>query len=113
MQFAFANLLAKAFIFMGKCAVTSLNVYSCYCIMKFITKDLEEVSSIVGPLFVVGIFTFITTSIFLGMFDETVIAMLTCLSIDMELHDGTPKFGPPTFHDAAGKMTTAEEARVQ
>lgn len=99
MQFAWAIFLAKVFIFLGKCAVVSLNVYSCFCIMKFVTKDLEEVSSIMGPLFVVGVFTYITVSIFLGMFDEAVMAMMTCLSIDMDLHEGEIKFGPPTFHD--------------
>ena len=24
---------------------------------------------------------------------------MTCLAIDSYLHDGTPKYGPPTFHD--------------
>jgi hypothetical protein len=24
---------------------------------------------------------------------------MTCLAIDSDLHDGTPKYGPPTFHD--------------
>lgn len=120
LSFYWANFLAKVFIFLGKLGVTALNVYSCYMIMKFITEDLEEISSVVGPLFVVGCFTYITVTIFLGMFDEAVMAMLTCLSIDMDLHDGNPKYGPPTFHDATDKMKdsgnwkgqkTAEAAR--
>ena len=104
MQFAWANFLANMFIFLGKVGVTALNCYSCFCIMKFITKDLDEIDSIAGPLAIVGMFTYITASIFLGMFDETVMAMLTMLAIDMDLHDGEPKYGPPTFHDHAGKL---------
>jgi hypothetical protein len=35
----------------------------------------------------------------LSLFDEAVVALLTCHAIDSDLH-GTPKYGPPTFHDA-------------
>ena len=24
---------------------------------------------------------------------------MNCYAIDSDLHDGTPKYGPPTFHD--------------
>jgi hypothetical protein len=35
----------------------------------------------------------------LSLFDEAVVALMTCHAIDSDLHDGTPKYGPPTFHD--------------
>jgi len=104
LKFSFANMLAKVFIFLGKAAVTVGNIFSCYFIMKNITKDTEEVSSLAGPLLVVGIVTYMTASIFLGLFDTAVMAMMTCLAIDMDLHDGEPHFGPPTFHDACSKI---------
>jgi hypothetical protein len=66
--------------------------------MKYITKDLEEIKSVASSLIFVGIFTFITASIFLSVFDETVTALLTCLCVDTDLN-GSPKFGPPTFYD--------------
>ena len=47
---------------------------------------------------IVGVFTYITVSIFLSLFDEAVVALVTCHAIDTDLH-GTPKYGPPTFHD--------------
>lgn len=102
LAFAWAKFLAEAFIFTGKLAVVLINCGSCYFIMKFVTKDFvgdEAVSSAAAPLVVVGLVTFIATTIFLGLFDETVLSLLTCLSIDTDLN-GEPKYGPPTFHDA-------------
>jgi hypothetical protein len=26
-------------------------------------------------------------------------SMMTCLAVDMDLHNGEPEKGPPTFHD--------------
>ena len=87
------------FIFIGKIAVVVINLISCFAIMKYVTKDLDEISSPVAPLAVVGLITYITASIFLSLFDEAVLALMTCLAIDMDLN-GVPKHGPPTFHDA-------------
>jgi hypothetical protein len=104
LKFSFANLIAKVFILLGKVALTVGNICSLLFIMKNITNDTEEVSSIIGPVVVVGIVTFLTASIFLGMFDTAVMALMTCLAVDMDLHDGQPKFGPPTFHDNYEKI---------
>ena len=49
-------------------------------------------------MFVVALTTFMLVSVFLGMFDEAVLAMLTCVSIDMDLHGGDNIWGPPTLH---------------
>jgi len=98
LEFGFANFLASAFIFLGKVGLVVLNCFSCYMIMKHITKDIEEISSPAGPLAVVGVVTYISASIFLGIFDETVMALMTCLAIDTDLNIH-PKFGPSTFHD--------------
>jgi len=68
-------------------------------IMTHVTKDTEEISSYLGPFAVVGAFTFFTASIFLGLFDTSVTALLTCLSIDMDCNGDSPAFGPPTLHD--------------
>jgi hypothetical protein len=66
--------------------------------------DLEEVSSIAAPMMLVGAMTFMTASIFLGLFDTAVLCLMTCLAIDMDMNGGNPKFGPPTFHDSVGKI---------
>jgi hypothetical protein len=99
LKFGWANFLANMFIWIGKIAIVVLNVFSCYSIMKFVTKDLEEISSPVTPLAVVGAITYVSASIFLGLFDEAALALMTCLAVDMDLN-GEPKWGPPTFHDS-------------
>jgi hypothetical protein len=48
----------------------------------------------------VAVVTYLTANMFLGLFDEVVLALVTCLCIDLDLHDGEAKFGPPTFHDS-------------
>lgn len=103
MKFAWANFLASAFIFIGKIGLVALNTFCAYSIMKHVTKDLDEISSPVAPLVIVALATYISSSIFLGMFDETVHAMMTCLAIDIDLN-GYPKYGPPTFHDSLSKV---------
>ena len=103
-KFAFANLIAKIFIFLGKMAITAVNCYSLLMIMRYITKDTEEISSPLGPIVAVGIFTYFTASIFLSLFDITVMALLTCLAIDMDMNGGEPAKGPSTFHDCVKKV---------
>jgi hypothetical protein len=51
----------------------------------------------------VGLITYMTASVFLGLFDTAVMALLTSLAIDID-NNGKPKFGPPTFHDKTNKM---------
>lgn len=61
----------------------------------------------------IGAVTFMTASIFLGLFDTAVMALMTCLAIDMDMNDGAPKFGPPTFHDSVGKIDTENRKKVE
>lgn len=99
-SFMFANYLANIFVFLGKIGLTCLNVFCCYMIMKYGTKDLDEVSSPWAPLMMVALTTYVTVNIFLGLFDESVMAMMTCLCADKDLNGGgDPTWGPPTFHD--------------
>lgn len=105
LKFSFANFIAKIFTLLGKVAITVGNCFSLFFIMKNITADTEEVSSLYGPMVVVALVTFFTASIFLGLFDTAVMAMMTCLAVDMDLHNGTPEFGPPTFHEKTEKVS--------
>lgn len=107
LKFSFANMIAKIFILLGKVAIVAINMFSLYEIMGY-RDDLEEVSSLLAPMLLVGVVSFMTASIFLGLFDTAVMALMTCLAIDMDMNDGTPKFGPPTFHDRTGKIETKE-----
>ena len=92
LKFSFANYLAVVFTFLGKIAIVVVNCFSCYGIMKKITQP--DVSSYLGPIIIVGLITFMTASVFLGLFDVSVIAILTCYAVDMDLNNGEAKFGP-------------------
>lgn len=103
-------MLAKVFMFMGKVAITGGNMASCYYVMKHCGNldptGENHVNFIFWPIIFIGVVTYLTASIFLGMFDTAVLSLLTCLAIDME-NNGTPKFGPPTFHEKRDKIEAA------
>lgn len=114
MKFAFANSIAKLFIFIGKIGIVVANCFSLYFLMMY-RMDLEEVSNKWGPIIVVGIVTYFAASLFLTLFEETIMALLTCLCVDLDANNGEPMFGPATFHEnelpkVEGKKTDAEEA---
>lgn len=104
LKFSFANFIAKIFILLGKIAITAGNTISFYFMLKLVTK--EEVGSIIAPAVVVGAVSFITASLFLALFDTAVMALMTCLAVDLDLHDGQPAFGPPTFHDGISNINS-------
>lgn len=107
LKFAFANIIAKVFIFIGKVGVVFANLVTLYFLMKQ-RGDLEEVNSIAGPFLVVGIVTFLAASLFLSLFEEAVMALLTCLCVDLDANGGEPVFGPATFHDNYVKKANEE-----
>lgn len=112
LKFTFANMIAKAFIFLGKVGITVGNCLSLLFIMEHITHDMDQINSIWGPVLIVGSISFITASLFLAMFDTTVMAMMTSLAVDMDLHGDTPRFGPPTFHTVLENVNSSKDNRV-
>ena len=102
---ATATYLAKVFIFIGKVAIVVGNVF----IFKLVlvqsstlgTGEIDKISSTTGPMVVVAVITYIFVSMFIGMFDETVNAMLTCVAIDTKAN-GEPIYGPETFNNCVG-----------
>ena len=103
-KFTFANTIAKMFVALGKVAIVLSNMYLTYNVMNY-TGSIDQVSSVLGPLVVVGIVTFGAASIFLSLLDEAVMGMMTSLAIDMDMNDGYHKYGPATFHEALGKVS--------
>jgi choline transporter-like protein 2/4/5 len=112
LEFAWANFIASIFILLGKVGITILNCFFCYMIMKHVTKDLDEITSTAGPLAVVALVSYAAANIFLGLFDEAVLAMLVCLCVDKELNDGVALKGPPTFHDSFSKGEASNNKKV-
>jgi len=89
---------------MGILTITAANTGIGYLFMMFVIKDGTEVSNIIPPLIVFAVISFIIAIIFLGQFDEAVLATLVCFAIDSDLHDGEPKFGPKSYHEKLGKI---------
>lgn len=112
LKFSWANLLASLFVMLGKIGIVVLNCFSLYMIMKYVTKDLEEISSLAGPFLIVAIITYLAANVILGLFDEIVLALMTCLAIDSDLN-GNPNFGPPTFHDAVLNIYQGKNNQIQ
>lgn len=61
------------------------------------------VASILAYVMLLAI-TFLVIEIFLGLFDEAVVSTLHCMACDMELNDGRPKYGPPSFHEKMNEI---------
>lgn len=119
----FATFLAKIFIFIGKVAIIVGNVVLFKLVLEQVTK--EDVKSPYGPMIVVAVITYLFVNMFIGMFDESVNAMLTCVAIDTNVN-GEPIYGPETFNNklqtengqmslkksSKRKNTAAEEAKL-
>ena len=66
--------------------------------------------SIWGPVAVSVLLTYMISSLFLGIFENAVLALMTCLSVDMDLNgDGEAKWGPRTFHEKIENMKKANQ----
>lgn len=89
-KFYFAQQIAGMFIFMGVITVTCCNTLTGYVIAQYIIKDTANATSVVPALICFGIVSFICAVVFLGTFDEAVLATLMCFAVDLDLHDGTP-----------------------
>lgn len=66
--------------------------------MKF-TGELSNVNIKWVPIIVVGLFTYLAASMFLALYEETIMSLMTCVCYDMDANGGEPTFGPATFHD--------------
>lgn len=98
-KFIFALKIAGLFIFMGILTITCANAGVGYVLSTYLIKDAATTTSIIPSLISFAIVSFIVAIVFLGQFDEAVMATLVCFAVDSDLHDGVPKFGPKSYHD--------------
>jgi len=104
LEFVWANTLASAFVLLSKVFIVVINI-CCLKLAMDARGDTEEVKSVGGPYIVCAIASYFTANLFLGMMDETVVALLTSLCIDRGVNgEGNEQYGPPTFHDSIEKM---------
>ena len=90
MEFLFANSLATMLVFFGKLMITCLNCLTGWGIIVLTHRNSNQEPGLFGPLLVIGVFTFIASTIFLSTFDDATNATIHCLAVDMELNDGVP-----------------------
>ena len=98
-KFIFALKIAGLFVFMGIVTITCVNTGIGYCFAMYLIKDGKELSNILPSLITFAVVSFIEAIMFLGHFHEAVLATLVCFGIDVDLHDGEPKFGPKDYHE--------------
>lgn len=97
-KFVFAIQIAGMFVFMGVITITCVNTGLGYVLASYVIKDAADATSIVPSLVAFALCSLIVAGVFLGTFDEAVLATLVCFAVDADLHDGQPKFGPPSYH---------------
>lgn len=105
----FGNYLAFVFILLGKIGITVFNVFLAWLFMKHVSKSAEAVSNPYTPLIFVGLVTFFIVSVFLGLFDESVMAMMTSVCADMDINGGEAKWGPATLHEVLDALQDPED----
>ena len=112
-RYTFAQLIAWLFISLGKVMICLVNCATYYFLIKYAFETDDSVHNIWGPIIIIAICTFITTQMFLGMFDEATLATLMSLAVDLDLNsdrnDNKPKYGPPSFHKKMAKIFEFKE----
>ena len=84
-SFMFTLGIGTVFNFLGKLSVCVGNVVVGYCILKFWPEIYNEINSPIGPLAIVFLFTFVVTTLFMGMYTTTATALLHCLFADVDM----------------------------
>jgi len=96
-KFIFALKLASLFVFMGIITITCCNTAVGYVLTIYAIKDGKDVSNIVPSLIIFAVISFIEAILFLGHFDDAVMATLICFGVDVDLN-GQPICGPADYH---------------
>jgi len=100
--FAFSMFLAKAFMFVGKIGVAITNCAMFYVSVVYVTKeydnDFDDLPTILAPMAICLIASYHSAHIFLNLFDDAVLAMMTSYAVDLDINKGRAKWGPASFH---------------
>jgi len=86
------------FVGVGILAVTCLNTGLTWLFFKYAFAEADDYN-LVACISAFATISLITVVIFLGLFDEVVLAMCMCWAIDIDLHGDVTKYGPPTFNE--------------
>lgn len=93
-SFSAAKFFATSLIFLGKLAITILNVFTFFLLANAM---LGESNNKNAPATVLGLITWFTTEIWLSVFDKAILGIMTSLAVDTDVNQGEPCRGPDTF----------------
>lgn len=97
LKFYFASYVASGFILLGMIGVVAGNCGLCWIMMSLVFKTDHLMTSVWGPIATIGVVTFVVVAIFLGSFDDAVLATLMSMAVDIELNKEV-KGGSKSFH---------------
>jgi hypothetical protein len=97
-EFAWVLFLTKCVIFLGKVGCVALNIFILDAVLKPMMIG-NKTTSMIGPSIIVGLISWVISSIFMGMYETAADTMITCYAIDYEMHNKEPLFGPVTFQE--------------
>lgn len=83
--FGSSAFFASTLIFLGKAAITVLNVFTCWFLVPAMLGDSANRDA---PCIVVGILTWFTCEIWLTIFDQSVLGMMMSLAVDTDVNGG-------------------------
>jgi hypothetical protein len=96
-KFYFASYVASGFIILGIVGVVAANCGFCWLLMSVAFKTDVHMTSVWGPIATIGFVTFVVVCVFLGSFDDAVLATLMSLAVDIELNHEV-KHGSKSMH---------------
>jgi hypothetical protein len=83
--FSFARGLGGIFNLLGKLTITVVNCIIAYCCIAYMPQLEIKVNSPIGPLFIIGLFSFMIASIFMSMYSTTSLCMLHSFYADLDI----------------------------
>lgn len=107
-KFVFGNYIADGFVLIGKVGLTTLNIFISWIFMAKVNGNNSKLTSPYGPMLIIGLTSYAIVNVFLGLFDEAVLGIMTSCSADMDLNEGFPKWGPPTLHKIVTELFPPE-----
>jgi len=100
---------AAFYLSIGKIFIVILNVLILWFIIMLSLKRSDFIELIV-PIVCTIIFSNLICNSILGVYDEIVDAILTCVAVDLEQHNGKVKFGNQDLHKILHKIYACHDS---
>jgi len=112
-KFYMALTIGKMFVFLGMIGVVAANSGTCYLLVNYaFPEEATQVHSPYSPVAAIAVATLFITFLFLAPFNDAVVATLLCFAVDMELNNGQPQFGPPSYQEKLKEIEGEDHRQV-